>query len=332
MFQADALLPWKTVLGNVMMGPLFRGMPKREARDRAARLAAPGRPGRLRGPLPAPALRRHAQARRAGGGADQRAVDPADGRAVRRARRADQGDHAQRAARRCGSRPRPSVLFITHDLEEAVALADKVVVMTASPGTVKAVFDIDLPRPRGEVQEIRFERPLPGAPAPDLGSLRDEVERAYPAQHGARPRSVMSRASLTRAEVAPDETVRSRRSVHSPRPRPRRRAQRPAHGAGSGRPRIAAFVIVFGGWQLFTVAEDRRPVLLRPAQRDRRHSLVDWFTARHRVRLDLGEALGHDEGGRPRLPARHGRRRRASASLLGQNRFLSECSARTSRS
>ena len=37
---------------------------------------------------------------------------------------------------------KPSVIFVTHDLEEAIALADKVVVMTAGPGTVKAVFDI----------------------------------------------------------------------------------------------------------------------------------------------------------------------------------------------
>ena len=36
---------------------------------------------------------------------------------------------------------RPSVLFITHDLDEAVALADQVVIMTSSPGTVKDVFD-----------------------------------------------------------------------------------------------------------------------------------------------------------------------------------------------
>src|SRR5439155_17218973 len=51
---------------------------------------------------------------------------------------------------------RPSVIFVTHDLEEAIALADRVVVMTVGPGTVKDVYDIDLPRPRGAVQEIRF--------------------------------------------------------------------------------------------------------------------------------------------------------------------------------
>jgi NitT/TauT family transport system ATP-binding protein len=73
----------------------------------------------------------------------------------------------------------PSVIFVTHDLEEAIALADQVVVMTAAPGTVKAVFDIDLPRPRGAVQEIRFGRRFGELHQRIWESLRDEVERAY---------------------------------------------------------------------------------------------------------------------------------------------------------
>jgi NitT/TauT family transport system ATP-binding protein len=76
-------------------------------------------------------------------------------------------------------RTRPSVIFITHDLEEAVALADRVVVMTAGPGTVKAVYDIDLPRPRGAVQEIRFDRRFLEVHQRIWESLREEVERAY---------------------------------------------------------------------------------------------------------------------------------------------------------
>jgi NitT/TauT family transport system ATP-binding protein len=74
---------------------------------------------------------------------------------------------------------KPSVIFVTHDLEEAIALADKVVVMTAGPGTVKAVFDIDLPRPRGSVQEIRFGQQFTELHHQIWESLRDEVTRAY---------------------------------------------------------------------------------------------------------------------------------------------------------
>jgi NitT/TauT family transport system ATP-binding protein len=74
---------------------------------------------------------------------------------------------------------RPSVLFITHDLEEAVALSDRVVVMTSGPGTIKGVYDIDLPRPRGAVQEIRFDPRFLELHHQIWESLKDEVQRAY---------------------------------------------------------------------------------------------------------------------------------------------------------
>jgi ABC-type nitrate/sulfonate/bicarbonate transport system ATPase subunit len=46
------------------------------------------------------------------------------------------------------ARHRRTVLFITHDIDEAIVLGDKVLVMTARPGTVKSETAIDLPRPR----------------------------------------------------------------------------------------------------------------------------------------------------------------------------------------
>jgi NitT/TauT family transport system ATP-binding protein len=49
-----------------------------------------------------------------------------------------------------------SVLFVTHDVEEAIALSDRVLVMSARPGRIVAEFRIDLPRPR-DYEEIRFE-------------------------------------------------------------------------------------------------------------------------------------------------------------------------------
>jgi len=74
---------------------------------------------------------------------------------------------------------RPSVLFITHDLDEAVALADRVLIMTSGPGTIKRSFAIDLPRPRGEVQEIRHEAHFLELENEIWATLKDEVERAY---------------------------------------------------------------------------------------------------------------------------------------------------------
>jgi NitT/TauT family transport system ATP-binding protein len=73
---------------------------------------------------------------------------------------------------------RPSVVFVTHDLEEAIALSDRVVVMTAGPGTVKDVYEIDLPRPR-QVPEIRFDARFVELYEEIWNTLRDEVQRAY---------------------------------------------------------------------------------------------------------------------------------------------------------
>ena len=47
-----------------------------------------------------------------------------------------------------------AVVFVTHDLEEAIVLADRVVVMTASPARIKAVYDVGIGRPR-DVEELR---------------------------------------------------------------------------------------------------------------------------------------------------------------------------------
>jgi NitT/TauT family transport system ATP-binding protein len=70
-----------------------------------------------------------------------------------------------------------AVVFVTHDLEEAIALADRVVVMTSSPATVKGIFDVALPRPR-RVEEIRLTTAFIEAYKRIWESLREEVEQA----------------------------------------------------------------------------------------------------------------------------------------------------------
>jgi NitT/TauT family transport system ATP-binding protein len=71
-----------------------------------------------------------------------------------------------------------SVVFVTHDLEEAIALADRVVVVTAGPGTVKGTYAIDLPRPRN-VAEIRFDSGFVSLYQQIWEDLRDEVVISY---------------------------------------------------------------------------------------------------------------------------------------------------------
>jgi len=70
-----------------------------------------------------------------------------------------------------------SVLFVTHHMDEAIALADRVVVLTARPGRIKAIVPIDLPRPRDLMSPallaLRVELTL---------LLRDEVDRAFAEQ------------------------------------------------------------------------------------------------------------------------------------------------------
>ena len=104
-FQEFALFPWKTVLGNVMYGLLEQGKSKAEAEARAQRADRAGASEGLREFLSQGALRRHEAARRDRAHARLRAEHPADGRAVRRARRAHAHRHADRAARHLGARP-----------------------------------------------------------------------------------------------------------------------------------------------------------------------------------------------------------------------------------
>ena len=178
MFQTDALLPWKTVLGNVAMGPLFHGVPKKtaltDAREWLRLVGLAGfenhHPHQLSGGM----RKRVSLAAALINEPSVLLMDEPFGaldvqtKAIMSNELLTLWDQTQ-----------PSVIFVTHDLEEAIALADQVVVMTAAPGTVKAVFDIDLPRPRGAVQEIRFGQRFVELHHEIWESLRDEVTRAY---------------------------------------------------------------------------------------------------------------------------------------------------------
>jgi NitT/TauT family transport system ATP-binding protein len=177
-FQADALMPWKTVLSNVTMGPLFHGVPKLQARARATdwlrRVGLTGfedhHPHQLSGGM----RKRVSLAAALINEPSILLMDEPFG-ALDVQTKAIMSNELLAL----WEQTRPTVVFVTHDLEEAVALADKVVVITVGPGTVKAVYDIDLPRPRGAVQEIRFEPRFLELHHQIWESLREEVESAY---------------------------------------------------------------------------------------------------------------------------------------------------------
>jgi NitT/TauT family transport system ATP-binding protein len=71
---------------------------------------------------------------------------------------------------------RKTVLFVTHDLSEAIALADRVVVFSSRPGRIKVVRDIDLPRPR-DVFRIRFSPRFTELHEELWDHLKDEVKK-----------------------------------------------------------------------------------------------------------------------------------------------------------
>jgi NitT/TauT family transport system ATP-binding protein len=85
---------------------------------------------------------------------------------------------------------RKTAIFITHDIEEAVFLADRVVVMSSHPGRVRTVLDIDLPRPRDEAVRAH---PRFGQLAEQIWSLiRDEAYRAIDGSAAPQPEAATS--------------------------------------------------------------------------------------------------------------------------------------------
>ena len=104
-FQEFALFPWKTVLGNVMYGPLERGMAEIQGRGEGARADRAGASHGLREFLSQGTVGRHEAARRHRAHAGLWAEHPADGRAVRRARCPHAHRHAEGAAGNLGARP-----------------------------------------------------------------------------------------------------------------------------------------------------------------------------------------------------------------------------------
>jgi NitT/TauT family transport system ATP-binding protein len=146
-FQEFALFPWKTVLGNVMYGPRQQGVKSAEAEAQAQALiemvGLKGYENFYPKELSGGMKQRVALARTLAYHPEVLLMDEPFGALDAHTRTRLQNDLLN-----IWERDRKTVLFVTHSVEEAVFLSDKVVMMTGSPGRIRQVIDIDLPRPR----------------------------------------------------------------------------------------------------------------------------------------------------------------------------------------
>jgi len=175
-FQETSLFPWLTVWQNVSFGLAIRGASQDERRAVAAQAlqrvglsaAMDKRPDELSG-----GMRQRVAVARALAMRPKVLLMDEPFAALDVQTRARMQDFLLDVWRDSGA----SVLFVTHHIDEAVALADRVVVFTARPGRIKTILPIDLPRPRNlfsrEAEAMRIQL---------TELLRDEVDRAFAEQ------------------------------------------------------------------------------------------------------------------------------------------------------
>ncbi|OGL18488.1 MAG: hypothetical protein A3K12_06440 [Candidatus Rokubacteria bacterium RIFCSPLOWO2_12_FULL_71_19] len=147
MFARDALLPWRTSLANVAFGPELAGEPadRREARARdLLRLTGlAGFEGSYPSQLSQGMRQRVSLARTLARNPDILLMDEPFGALDAQTKLVLEEEFL-----RIWERDRKTVIFVTHDLFEAIAMADRVAVFSARPGRIKSLVALDLPRPR----------------------------------------------------------------------------------------------------------------------------------------------------------------------------------------
>lgn len=181
MFQAESLMPWRTALANVSAGLEFRGTPLKEAtaqaQDWLARVGLAGFGDRYPHQLSGGMRKRASLAQTLVLDPDIILMDEPFSALDIQTRQLMENEVLQ-----LWQAKRKAVLFITHDLDEAIAMSDRVVVMSAGPAShPMGEFVIDIPRPR-DVAEIKSTPRFRELHAGIWDVLRAEVLKGYQQQ------------------------------------------------------------------------------------------------------------------------------------------------------
>jgi len=181
LFQADALMPWRTARANVSAGLQFRGVGQAEAARRAEdwlqRVGLGGFGDRYPHQLSGGMRKRVALAQMLILDPEILLMDEPFSALDVQTRQLMENELLA-----LWSANRKSVVFITHDLEEAISLSDRVVVLSAGPGTrLIGEYGIDLPRPR-DVAEVRMDPRFVELHGRIWHAMKEEVLKAYARQ------------------------------------------------------------------------------------------------------------------------------------------------------
>lgn len=178
MFQQDALLPWRTVLGNIQFGLTMRGVNGRQARASAlawlARVGLDGFGDHYPHQLSGGMRKRVSMAQCWIVQPDLILMDEPFGALDVHTRL-----RMELEILRLWAGSGQTVVFVTHDLEEAIALSDDVCVLSAGPGArIVGRYRIDLPRPRNLI-DIKAESGFHDLYRSIWNDLRQEVLKSY---------------------------------------------------------------------------------------------------------------------------------------------------------
>jgi NitT/TauT family transport system ATP-binding protein len=177
-FQNGALFPWKTVLENIAYGPIVQKTQSREQAEKEALelLRKAGGLERIAGAFPnqiSSGMQRRVEILRALINQPKVLLLDEPFRAMDTVSKSKMHQHLLDIHYKF----KPSILLITHDLVEAILLADVVLVMTTRPGTIKVNIDINLPRPRS--RDMILSEEFTQLQKQAISAVHEEARKAF---------------------------------------------------------------------------------------------------------------------------------------------------------